>query len=343
MRALSLCTLLSLSCCGSEPVAEPPSPRVPAAVRTQEVRVPEREPPAVVAAPERAGAFLGGAESDDAWMDRVRALPLVKLKPIGTTSVVFKATLGGDVDTAFRPRTRQSPRGWLAEVAAYRIARALGMDEVPPAFLRTIPIPQLRGRIDPDFRQGFPEFEAAFIGDGQGGAPGVMVKWVPGMQDAGLDTTRGVTEWAGWLAHGSAIPDDKRDVARDLAELVFFDYLIGNIDRWSGGNVEADATGHRVVVRDHNLAFLAPMPTAQHDRALATMQRAERVSVRFLHGLRALDEPTLRAKLAEEAESARYPLLDDAQIAGVMERRATILSRIGALIDAYGSADVLSL
>jgi hypothetical protein len=229
----------------------------------------------------------------------------------------------------------------MAEVAAYRIARALGMDQVPPAFLRTFQRTEMRPRIDSDYRAAWGEFEDAFIGDGEGGVPGSFVKWVPGLQDVGLDNQRHVEEWGHWLTIGADLPDEHREVARDMSELVMFDYLIGNFDRWSGGNVAVDATGKRVVVRDHNLSFLEPLPQPQADRVRGTMQRAQRLSRRFVSGLRALDEERLRAVLAEDPGAEALPLLTEGQIAAVMERRATLLSRVAALIDANGPSETL--
>src|SRR5690606_24895642 len=67
---------------------------------------------------------------------------------VGTSSLTFQVDLGGPIDAAFKPEARIHPRGWLAEVAAYRLARELGLDGVPPAVLRTLDRGQLRRHLE---------------------------------------------------------------------------------------------------------------------------------------------------------------------------------------------------
>ena len=58
--------------------------------------------------------------------------------------------------------------------------------------------------------------------------------------------------------------------------------------------------------------------------------------------LAALDERTLRAELAKDPSHAKTPLLTDLQIADVLERRATVLSHVAALVEEYGTDRVLT-
>jgi hypothetical protein len=69
--------------------------------------------------------------------------------------------------------------------------------------------------------------------------------------------------------------------------------------------------------------------------------RTERFSKSMVHHLAAIDEEAIRAELARDPSHEVYPLLDDAQIAEVMDRRATILTYIAALVDERGADRVL--
>jgi hypothetical protein len=57
--------------------------------------------------------------------------------------------------------------------------------------------------------------------------------------------------------------------------------------------------------------------------------------------LGALDEASIRAELAQDPSHQTDPLLNAAQIADVLDRRATILSYIAALIEERGEDEVL--
>jgi len=292
------------------------------------------------AAPAR---FISLDVDDDAWIARMRTAQSTRFKPVGTSSLVFKATFTGGVDAAFRPRTRAHSRGWTSEVAAYRIARALDMDQVPPAVSRAFSRPELESHLHADFSEDWPALDAQMMGRGEI-VWGALVYWVPGLRDLELDTPRGMATWSRWLAHDAGVVSaDEASLAGDLATMLCFDYLIANVDRWSGGNVRADRSGRRVVIRDHNLAFLSPLPRAQHERVLGHVRRVERFSRSFVFALRALDESRLRASLAADpAVAAGTTLLDDAQIRALFDRREALLSRVAAHLDAYGEVAVLA-
>lgn len=280
---------------------------------------------------------------DDERLARARRAQPARFKPVGTSSVVFKVTLANGLEAAFRPRTRTQPRGWTNDLAAYRIARALEMDQVPPVTARAFLRFDLEARLHPDFIDDWPALDDKMIGRGDV-VWGAVVFWVPGLRDLELDTPRGMVEWSRWLAHDAGVLSvDEASLAGDLATMLCFDYLIANVDRWSGGNVRADRTGQRVIIRDHNLAFVSPLPRAQHERMLGQVRRVERFSRSFVDGLRALDEHRLREVLAVDPTMPEgTQLLDAAQVRGVLDRRATLLSRVAALLDAYGEVEVLA-
>lgn len=287
--------------------------------------------------PLEARTFAAGDVSETAICAALSSGQPGSFRPIGTTSITFQVDMAGNVDAAFKPETRVHPRGWLNEVAAYRVARQLGLDDVPPAVLRTVDRGSLRRRLDPAAGIPFEDLESdlTFTGNLVRGA---FVYWVPGLLRSDLDTPAGIERWTGWLSQGGEIPDEQRAMARDLSNAVLFDYLIGNRDRWTGGNVRP-VDGGRLVIRDHNLAFPSALGEGVHRRMLSFLQRAQRFSRQTVERLVALDETSLRELVADEDPRS---LLDDRQIAGVLARRAAILSYLGALIEQYGEDDVLS-
>src|ERR1700733_15265362 len=70
----------------------------------------------------------------------------VRSKSVGHTSYVLKLTLEGGIVAAFKPRSRLplGDRRYKGEIAAYRLAIALGLDNVPRAMPRSFAADELR-------------------------------------------------------------------------------------------------------------------------------------------------------------------------------------------------------
>ena len=161
------------------------------------------------------------------------------------------------------------------------------------------------------------------------------------MRSSPLSTESGVDEAASWVLVDGDLPEDSSDVARDLSTLFAFDYLIGNWDRLSGGNVSATEDGSRLFVRDHNVAFQAPLTGARYERIRRNLERVQRFSRSFIERVEALDEASLNASLNADPEATERPILNEAQVAGVLARRRALLSYVGALVAVHGADRVL--
>lgn len=301
----------------------------------------------IVAAAQDVGArqFASSELTDDRILEALFTARLDNLRPIGTTSVTFQMQLAGPIDAAFKPETRVHPRGWAHEVAAYRLATALGLDQVPPARVRVIERGQLRRHIAPDWSGDTDVLLAplSFNANVPGSTTvrGAAIYWVPNLERGTLDQAEGLARWTTWLAPGTELTPEQRILARDLSSMCVFDALIGNGDRLSGGNLRTATNGmQRVIIRDHNLAFPARWSEGQRGRIVEELQRARRFPRPLVEALRALDAPTLERVTREEVVG---PLLDEAQREAVLDRRAMVLSYIAALIEEHGEAAVIDL
>jgi hypothetical protein len=147
-------------------------------------------------------------------------------------------------------------------------------------------------------------------------------------------------KWQSWL-QDSEIPKGKAALARDLSTMVVFDFLIGNWDRFSGGNLPTDSKKQRAFLRDNDRSFSTPLLERRYEKLLDGLTRTERFSKGTVRHLAALDEASIRAELAKDPSHEAEPLLNAAQIADLLDRRATILSYIAALIEERGEDDVL--
>ena len=286
--------------------------------------------------------FVASELGQDTILDNIENRVPRRFRQVGTTSVTLRLDLGAGIDAAFKPRTRAHPRGFLAEIAAYRVARLLGMDNVPPVVGRRIPRPLIEERFETEHPEDWEPIRQEILWDAPGIARGAAVYWVPNMSRTDLDGYPGLGAAAEWLRVDGEIPERSQGLARDLSTMLAFDYLIGNWDRFSGGNVSTDEEGRRLFVRDHNIAFQVPLPDARYERVRGDLERSERFSRSFVERVSAMNEATLRAALAEDPLSESGPILAPGQVDGVLVRRRAFLSYVGALIAIHGADAVLA-
>lgn len=323
-----------------------PPPLDPEALLDQEPG-PEDEP----LAPPGPLVFPPGPFEHAALLNAIRDDRPRQFKPVGTTSVVFRMHTRGEHTAAFKPRARNHPSGYLKEVAAYRVGWMLGLDNVAPATLRRVTLGEIRDRLHPryDDEETFQDLRQGMRSDSRG-VPGAAIYWVPEMHSQRLERGEMLETWRGWLTQGQTIPEDRVPLARDLSTMVAFDYLIGNWDRFSGGNMQAlirdddqreGPRGDRLFLRDHDVAFPAPLPDEVHERILERLRFSQKFSRAFVGRLARFDRAALQAALSAEPDHATDPLLGPEQIRGVLERRETLLSYVGALVDEHGEDAVL--
>jgi len=281
--------------------------------------------------------FVGTEVPQDDLLEVIATADSRSFKAVGHTSVVLRMRTVARVTAALNVRSRTLQTGYRHEIAAYRIARLLSLDNVPPAVSRRATWKEIQQRFHEDQLGRRGSIRHAVVWDEDGSAPAAAIYWVKGLRSIGSWSGR---RWRSWLRDGD-IPDSRTAIAKDLSTMILFDFLIGNWDRFSGGNVSTDASRQRVVIRDNDRAFSAPLLERRYRTLLEVLARTERFSESVVRSLAALDEVSIRNALAEDPSHASSPLLNDDQIADVLDRKATILSYIAALIDEHGEDRVL--
>lgn len=258
-----------------------------------------------------------------------------RMRSVGTTSTVLQVELAGPIEAAFRPEVRGDQRGFRVELAAYRVAELLGMDNVPPVVVRSLDRGQLRRRLA---STSF-DVDRDFVVNA-GAVRGAFVYWVPDLESRGLDTPQGIQMWSasrtaavqpGWLSLSGTVPSESRRLAEDLSQVLMFDCLIANVDRMSGGNLKVSQG--RLIVRDHNLSMMARPSRTQQDRLFEGLRRTERISRPFATALRSMTRDSLVATLEDPQLGS---LIRENEVEGIWERRSLILSYIAALEEQHG-------
>ncbi|HEY8039588.1 MAG TPA: hypothetical protein VIF15_07330 [Polyangiaceae bacterium] len=275
----------------------------------------------MASAPREAGAARSAETAPDPYMSGEP----VKARSIGHTSYVLKLTLEGGAVAVFKPRSKRplGDRRYKGEIAAYRLAVALGLGNVPRTIPRSFDAARMRA-----VEEGF---DGNGLVDPDGRVRGALTPWIDGYRVLPLEEDAWRKRWEPWVTDPlAAVPDEQRPLAGAIATALVFDYVTGNWDRWSGGNVAQDDATGTVLLVDNDGAFYESPPPAALAHQLSRLRRVVRFPRGLSSALRALDEAKLRAAFGEE--SPGVPLLSDAVIAGVEGRRATAVGVIDARV-----------
>ena len=264
----------------------------------------------------------------------------VGAKSIGHTSYVLKIRLENGSVAAYKPRSKL-PLGdqrYKGEIAAYRLGRALGLDNVPHRHARA---PSTRPSSGAFGAPREPRLRPARARRRARDVRGALMPWIERYEPFPLEEGEPRARWERWLTDAATpVADDDRPMARALSTMLAFDYVTGNWDRWSGGNVARDGSTGRLLFVDNDGAFYEAPPQQSLVRQLALIRRVVRFSRSFVGALRAMDEATVREALGADIDGA--PLLPDRVVADVDARRQAVVGVIDAQIARAGEAPTLA-
>ena len=286
---------------------------------------------------EPAGTFLG--MSDEMLLERVRTQPILGMKlNKGGSTLSFRVDLADGSHAAFKPAQTNLQTIPRKEVAAYRLNRLLGLNAVPPAAPRMVSREEILSHLYPDSQTALPRIRAETVFNPMGKTAGVVMYWVPGIKDSDLDTPEGIQQSMQWLTQGQPIPVDKRALAAQLSQLVVFDFLTSNPDRYTGGNMKTSADGSRLLFMDNTMSFFIEPEGNEHTRAI--LRRTQRFSRQLYQALDRVTVPAIEQVLAQAGQE-EYQILTKPEIRAVVSRRDYIQKYIDSLVVTYGAGEVL--
>jgi hypothetical protein len=309
-------------------VGPPPAPVTP----HTELEVPAETPT----------MFLGVA--DDVLLAPLRDSPIAQVKfNKGGSSISLRIDFENGARAAFKPRQTNWQSVPRREVVAFRINRLLGLGSVPPAIGRRFQISELLGALHPESRFFRPRLQAEMIQKG-GWVTGELSWWIPVIQRGKvdgyeIDSMEGIVSWKRYLAIGAKIPDRDLLLIQQISQMVLFDYIINNPDRWSGGNARVSEDQRVLYFMDNTLSF-GDRPDG-HPKARTYFQRCQTFSRSLVDRLRTLEESEVRAALERDVEPFDY-FLRDPEIKALLSRRDRALEYIDSLIRQHGEDAVLA-
>jgi hypothetical protein len=304
--------------------------------RNLAARAVEPLPPNPAITSESAGTFMG--MEDDFLIARLRSQPIVRMKfNKGGSSLSFRVDFADGSRAAFKPAQTNLQTIPRKEVAAYQLNRLLGLSAVPPATPRLVSHAEMFTHLHPETVPMLPRIRAETIFDPRGNTAGVMMVWVPVIKDSGLDTSEAIRQSTQWLSQGQLIPAPKHALAAQLSDMMVFDFLTSNPDRYSGGNMLTNEDGSRLLFMDNTMSFF--IESQGNEKTRTALGRVRRFSRRLYQSLDSISEESLARVLAQASEGD-YEILTSAEIRAVVARRDYVRNYVDGLVASFGAENV---
>ncbi len=282
--------------------------------------------------------------ADDALLAPLRDAKVVRIKlNHGGTSLSIRLDFADGARAAFKPEQTFYQSNPRKEIAAYRIDRLLGIGHVAPAFARAFTVAELVAAVDPSQRGwGTARMLDEIVPRGATIA-GEVQWWIPDIIDAKIqgqrvDMDEGIVLWHRYLRAGAPVPDDAIEMARQVSDVILFDFLIDNVDRWTLSNTKGTPDGHALYFMDNTLSF-SPFPTGR-TKSHIYLHRAEKFSRRLVARLRTLGRDQVERVLVDDGPLGA--LVKPDEITALLARRDVALAYIDGLIALHGEALVLA-
>lgn len=263
----------------------------------------------------------------------------------GGTSLSIRIDFANGARASFKPEqtfTQSDPRH---EIAAYRVDRLLGLGHVAPCKEITLSVGELLAVADPPLRAYYSQriLDDAIIRGGL--LHGEAQWWIPDIKLAAIGGQRidehpGRDRWIELLQVGTKIPPELRPLLEQLSQLVLFDVLIDNQDRWSGANTLMSPDGQLLYFMDNTDSF--SVARFGHEPNVTALRRIAVFSRRLVARLRKLTYSELEATFAVGSDSKLGPLLNAAEVHAILLRRDNMMAYIDGLIARHGESAVLA-
>lgn len=294
-------------------------------------------------APRRSRIGLFGGLADDVLLAPLRRGRIARVKVnTGGTSISLRLDFEDGGRAAFKPRQTNFQSRPRREVAAFRVNRLLGLDSVAPAIGRRFPVSDVLGHLEEESQAALPRLQAEMIPE-EGQIAGELSWWIPVIKEAKLDgflldSVDGVVTWSRYLTIGVDIPAEHRRLLSQLSNMLLFDLVINNSDRWSGRNVRVSEDGDRLYFMDNTLAF-GPDRNG-HYKVRSYLEKCQKFSRSLVSRMREVTRDEMEDALSHDLGPFEE-LLSEQEIDALMARRDLALAYVDQLIDQHGEEAVL--
>ncbi|MDA3864310.1 MAG: hypothetical protein PF689_10635 [Deltaproteobacteria bacterium] len=198
-----------------------------------------------------------------------------------------------------------------AEIAAFKLARLLQFNQVPPAAFRRLSesyLLQLLKKMDLKKANKFKHD----VYSGNNLITGAAVYYSDGFTN--FESTRIYTDWL-FKKKDTGLGVSRKKLAKQMGKVILFDFLTGNYDRFSGGNIMKHKTG-RLLFIDHGAGFGAGREWKKQ-KAWELLRKLKKVSEEFVARISQLSNVKIKRCLKDT--------LSENQICEIINRKKKLL------------------
>jgi hypothetical protein len=326
---------------GSRRAAAPNEPSKPPARPDPEpgARTPRRlldRPPASFAV---SGAAWHGPidpKADAGWLAQLAAAPITEIvRNRGGATITLQVRLAGGSRALFKPEQTHSASNHRAEIAAFHLDRVLGFGRTAPVVGRSVRASTLRrwlelGHHEPEWLERFER--EVIVRDGA--VQGALIAW----HSKRLVNAEPPKNWTHALldADAGSLPPER---ALEWSDLVVFDYLLDNTDRWSGGNVLALGDGGPLVFLDNAAGFVRGGIAEPSQRKIGAVCRFRHSTFESL----ARASGTLGQRISRSlAGDPLAPVLSEQRLSALDQRLERLIVHMARCIADHGRGSVIA-
>jgi hypothetical protein len=263
---------------------------------------------------------------------------IIGVRPISIRSLSLKVRMAQGGIAAFKPLLHDNGTARF-EVAYYRLARLLRVEGVPPSTMCEIPLARLKGHLGKHFPDVASSLEKEARTGDNGAIPGAMITWMNDIVESGFDGRTGRKKLDLFLAiDGPAL--DEEPLVAPASSMIVLDYVAGNWDRFSGGNLFADSSGSSLVLIDNNGSF-SSWSDRQRKRMGGLLLSCQRFSAALISRLRGLQSREVMDAMEWGPTRPGRALLKESEIALLLARRDELVAHVDELIAKHGEERIL--
>ncbi len=259
----------------------------------------------------------------------------------GGSSVSLRVDFDNGARGSFKPEQLDPQTTPRKEIAAYRLDRLLHLGCVPPSIPLVLQRDDIMKTLEKDsiVLRGRIKREVTWK---KGQALGEIAWWIPVILPARfrgerLDHDAGALLWWKALSVRSRVTEPEKAILSQISNMILFDFLTNNTDRFSGGNALMSEDRKLMYYMDNALSF---MPDRDgHDKLQRFLGRVQRVSRKMIEEIRGLTREDVVAEMGRDT-GALGQLLTAREVDALFSRRSHLLRYVDKLVDKYGEAEV---
>jgi hypothetical protein len=247
------------------------------------------------------------------------------IKILSKRSMSLKLYLKDKKRAVFKPFLKGN-RSARYEVAYYRLSKLLGIKNVPVSTMRTIPYAKIMGFLKKSSGYFAEQTSHKIKTDHKGMVKGAIIQWLNNLAPSNIDGANAVLNIKKILSQNFA---GSPQLAENVSDMVVMDYIAGNWDRYTGGNLFIIKGSEELALIDNNNAF-ASWSARQEQRMNATLYASEKFSKKTIDAVKNLTPQKIKSAVTLP-ETISSCLLTESEIDRIIKRKEILLNYISTL------------